>query len=150
MQSIKQSLQQLCREYLITKIDQTEKAMEEAQLAANNETKSSAGDKHETGRAMMQLEIEKYSKQLTEWLKTLKILDNIDAAKPCRIVSAGALVFCSSGNYYISVAAGKLKYEGQNYYAISAASPIGALLMGQTVGGTVEFREQRIVVNEVY
>lgn len=149
MKSIKPILHQLCRDYLLQKIAQTEKAMTEAQQAANNETKSSAGDKHETGRAMMQLEIEKYSKQLTEWLKTLQSLDKIDPNKDCQLVAAGALVQCNSGNYYIAVAAGKLLHEGTIYYAISPASPIGELLVGQAVGATVEFRGKKILVNTV-
>ena len=41
-------------------------AMQAAQASANEESKSSAGDKHETSKAMMQLEIEKLGTQLKE------------------------------------------------------------------------------------
>lgn len=149
MQPIKPFLHNLCRAYLQTKIEQTQKAMEEAQLAANTETKSSAGDKHETGRAMMQLEIEKYSAQLTEWLKSLQSLDRIDTTKTYTLATTGALVICNLGNYYIAVAAGKLQHEGQTYFAVSAASPIGVLLTGQTAGATLEFRGQKLLIQQI-
>ena len=66
MKSIKQELYKLCQTYIQQRILTAKQAIEAAQQAANNETKSSSGDKYETGRAMMQLEIEKDSAQLSE------------------------------------------------------------------------------------
>jgi hypothetical protein len=48
------------------RIASAEEAIRMAQESANQEGKSSAGDKYETGRAMAQLEIEKASGQLAE------------------------------------------------------------------------------------
>ncbi len=44
----------------------------------NSDTKSSAGDKHETSRAKIQTEIDHYSKQLSISLNQLHQLDSID------------------------------------------------------------------------
>lgn len=150
MQALKIQLHKLCATYLQSKITQTQKAMEEAQIAANQETKSSAGDKHETGRAMMQLEIEKYSGQLTEWLKVLQELERIDPKRACNSVEVGALVICNNGSYYISIAAGKLSYEGKTYFAVSPASPIGELLIGKTSGTILDFRGQALEIKSVF
>ena len=57
--AIKQTLIEQCEEFVQQKIDVSEKLMNEAQDSANNETKSSAGDKFETGRAMMHAERDK-------------------------------------------------------------------------------------------
>ena len=55
---IKNQLYQLCCNYVNKRIDEINVIIDEAVEAANNETKSSAGDKYEVGREMMQQEIE--------------------------------------------------------------------------------------------
>lgn len=87
------------------------KAIEHAQLAANEETKSSAGDKYETGRAMMQLEIEKQSVQLAEAMKLKHVLSQINPEKTTETIQSGSLVFTDQGNFYISISAGKLIWK---------------------------------------
>ena len=61
----------------------------------------------------------------------------------------GAIAYTNNGNYYISIGAGLLQVDGVRYYAISAASPIGGLLMGQKAGATFELNGKRFVVERV-
>lgn len=63
---IKRRLLGHCRQYIHQRLDTVTRALEEVRQAVNEETKSSAGDKHETSRVMMQLEQEKLSLQLVE------------------------------------------------------------------------------------
>ena len=63
-----------------------------AQEAANDDTKSTAGDKHETGRAMMHLEREKGEMQLIEAEKLKSFLDRVDISKTYQTVQTGSLV----------------------------------------------------------
>ena len=65
--------------YVHERIAATQEAIYTAQLSANEETKSSAGDKYETGRAMAQLEIEKNTAQLAEALKLKQMLKQISS-----------------------------------------------------------------------
>ena len=53
-----------CQHYIKAKQLLLEKQKEALQLALTSESKSSAGDKHETGRAMIQLEREKLGNQI--------------------------------------------------------------------------------------
>ena len=76
--NLKIQLHQKCAEIIEQRITELKSIIQESQDAANNETKSSAGDKHETGRAMAQLETEKLSSQLSEALKTQKTLQKIN------------------------------------------------------------------------
>ena len=78
-------------------------ALKDAQDGANNETKSSAGDKHETGRAMAQLETEKLTTQLTEANKLKALLQKIDISQKLKTATAGSLVKTNKGLLYISV-----------------------------------------------
>ena len=79
MKNIKHELYNLCQAYLQQRLLTAKQAIEAAQQAANNQTKSSSGDKYETGRAMMQLEIKKDSAQLSESLKLKHALDQISS-----------------------------------------------------------------------
>ena len=62
--NIKQQLYKHCQEFVNQKLDTIQKTILSNKEALNSETKSSAGDKHETGRAMLQLEMEKAGQQL--------------------------------------------------------------------------------------
>ena len=63
---IKESLLHFCQDYVRQKQEVLKKRGASLQESLNSETKSSAGDKHETGRAMVQLEQEKLGQQLQE------------------------------------------------------------------------------------
>ncbi|GAL85482.1 hypothetical protein MYP_2711 [Sporocytophaga myxococcoides] len=135
--SVKIKLYELCVAFVEQRIASSQKAIEHAQLAANEETKSSAGDKYETGRAMMQLEIEKQSVQLGEAMKLKQVLSQINPEKTTDTIQSGSLVFTDQGNFYISISAGKLDIDGITYFAVSPVSPIGTLLIGKNSGETI-------------
>jgi len=146
---IKQQLYSRCLDYVTQRIDTFQKAITTAQRSANEETKSSAGDKYETGRAMMQLEIEKNTIQLAEAIKLKKALDEINPVAPTTSVMPGSLVITAQSNYYISISAGQLQVDDKTYFAISPASPIGTLLKGLNVGDTFVFKAKTIRIDHI-
>tara|TARA_Y100000815_G_scaffold213026_1_gene197855 strand:+ start:913 stop:1371 length:459 start_codon:yes stop_codon:yes gene_type:complete len=139
-QSIKTQLLQLCNQSLDTRLQSVLAVIEDIKQSLQSETKSSAGDKHETGRAMLQLEREKAGHQLAEIEKTKQILSKINAETTSKNIGLGSVVFTSQSNYFISISAGELKVGGDTFYAISASTPIGQLLLGKSVGDEVVFR----------
>jgi transcription elongation GreA/GreB family factor len=114
-----------------------------------SETKSSAGDKHETGRAMLQLEREKAGRQLAEINKLRKALSKINIEKKPTLVGLGSLVYTSKAHYLIAVSLGALKVGDDSFYAISPSTPIGQLLMGKTVGDEVSFYGNSFVIEQL-
>jgi transcription elongation GreA/GreB family factor len=132
------------------RIDRLKEAIDSATSSAKDEEKSSAGDKYETGRAMMHLEIAKYNAQLDQIAKEKKVLDSINCFEVQKKAVLGSAVKSSHGNYYLSVAVGNLSYEGVTYIAISPASPIGQLLIGLNEGDTFCFRNQSYIIDKVY
>lgn len=104
-------------------------ALDEAQLSVNNETKSTAGDKHETSRAMAQLETEKLSNQYAEAIKLMEMLSQINVKNQSQQVVVGSLVFTNNGLFYLSVSLGKINVNGELVFAISPISPLGQLLL---------------------
>ena len=62
---VKRELFKHCEVFVSKRLKTVEEIISSNQNALQSETKSSAGDKHETGRAMLQLEMEKASQQLS-------------------------------------------------------------------------------------
>lgn len=129
LSSIKIALHQRCLELAEERIASLQHILKEAQQAANNETKSSAGDKHETGRSMAQLETEKLTAQLSEALNIKQNLTQINPTNTNNTVVLGSVVYTNKGNFYIAASIGKVSIENEVFFAISPASPIGKLLL---------------------
>jgi transcription elongation GreA/GreB family factor len=117
-------------EYVELRLSHIQSAIDAVTESGNDETKSSAGDKHETGRAMMQLEQEKNSKQLRETLELKKSLDRTNPNQHSQVVALGSLVITNKEKFYISISAGKIIIESEIYFAVSPTSPIAIKLIG--------------------
>lgn len=122
-------IHQKCLEIVEGSILAIKLAMQEAQDAANNETKSSIGDKHETGRAMAQLETEKLSAQLNDALTQKQLVAKINPNQQNEQITVGSLVYTTNGIFYIGISLGKININNETIYAISPVSPIGKLLL---------------------
>lgn len=146
---LKQLLFDKCLDYVETRWSTIQSSIEELQESLTTETKSSAGDKHETGRAMLQLEREKAGQQLAEIENVKNALAQINIKKVSETVILGSLVYTSQFNYFIAISAGLLKVDSETFYAISPQTPMGQLLLGKCVGDRVDFRKQIIVVEEI-
>ncbi|WP_400193808.1 3-oxoacyl-ACP synthase [Hymenobacter sp. B81] len=145
----KEKLFALCKAYAETRIRTCQAAIDAAQESANSETKSSAGDKYETGRAMAQNERDRNLVQLAEARKLLAELQRIDPARPCEAVHPGALVSTSLGRFYIGISAGKLTVDGVDYFAVSTAAPVAAVLSGKRAGEQATFNGKTIRIEAV-
>ncbi|QJD81191.1 3-oxoacyl-ACP synthase [Spirosoma rhododendri] len=133
---------QACQTYVQQRIDTARQAMEAAQESANEESKSSAGDKYETGRAMAQIERDRHAQLLAEALKLQQELTRINVDKAYETAQPGSLVSTDRGRFFISISAGKLTVDGTDYFAVSPASPIAALLSGHKPGDVLSFNKQ--------
>jgi len=148
-QFIKSALYCRCQQYVQERIRTATDAMQSAQESANSESKSSAGDKYETGRAMAQLERDRHAQLLADAKRMLADLEKTASGATTSIAVPGSLVRTSRGTFYLSISAGKLTLDGADYFAVSVASPIGALLMGKRVGETVTFNKAGYEVVEI-
>lgn len=147
---IKKQLYDYCQKYLLNRIQAGENDIRELQESANEETKSSSGDKYETGRAMMQLEMEKLSGQLAETKRTLQTLNKIKIESNHNFVQPGSLVNSSLGNFFITVSVGKIVLNEKTYMAVSSDSPIGLALMGKKKDESIVFNNRTVTITEVH
>lgn len=109
-----------------------------------NETKSSAGDKYETGMAMLQIEEQKATVQLAKAKDLRKTLSMIDPSVKHDKVQLGSLVETSNGVYFISIGLGKVDVEGNDVFVLSIASPIGLQLKDKAVKDQFTFQGKQI------
>ena len=110
-----------------------------------SETKSSSGNKHETSRAKLQLEMEKASQQLlvvNEMKETLQKLTIETSTGNCKM---GSLIKTTKGTYFLAVSVGKITVEGEDYFVVSTKSPIGKQLLGKKIGEVIPFNEAEIL-----
>lgn len=138
---IKSLVYQQCINFVEQRLQTVQNSIKEIQESLSSETKSSAGDKYETGRAMLQLEREKAGHQLSEIEKLKQSLSKIDIHSTSNTVGLGSLVYTSQANYFIAISAGKLTIKSQEFFCISPNTPIGLLLMGKKVGDVMNFKE---------
>lgn len=134
MNQLKKQLHDLCAAYVQERMNAAQFAINEAQQATNDDTKSSAGDKYETGREMMQQETNRNLTQLNEANKLNVILNQISTSGHSETVDAGSVVMTNNGKFYLSISAGTLSLNGQSYFAISPGSPIGLKMKGCKAG----------------
>lgn len=147
--SIKKELYLYCLSIAEDRIVSLQHILKETQQAANNETKSSAGDKHETGRAMAQLETEKLTTQLSEALKIKQSLTQINPELVAKNGSLGSLIYTNKGNFYIAASIGKVEIANELFFAISPASPIGKLLLTKKEKETFSFNGNEYIITNI-
>lgn len=146
---LKKQLHQACLELILQRIANAEQALQSAREAAHEETKSSAGDKYETGRAMMQQEQQRHETQLFEAIKMKNELAAILPGRSCETVEPGSLAVTNHGIFFIAAGLGKIKSAGAVVYAISLASPVGRALSGKRAGEEVDFQSKRYLIRQV-
>ena len=126
-----------CCRILAERIQSLRQQLHELVEGAKNDSKSTAGDKHETARAMMQIEQEKLANQLNLLLQQEQTLQRIDPESKSEIIVNGSLVKTNKGWIYISVPLGKIVVEGESVMCLSAQSPLGQKLIRKRVNEIV-------------
>jgi hypothetical protein len=104
-----------------------------------SESKSTAGDKHDTSRAMIHLEQEKLQHQSHELNHQFQRLNEISALNKLEKVEFGALVASESNLFLLGASLGKQIYEGRILYCIGMEAPISQSILNKRVGDELFF-----------
>lgn len=144
---------ELLKKYLLelveSSIQKVAMDLNQIQQSANEETKSSAGDKYETGRAMAQLEIEKLTQQQSIHFQNKEQLLKTNVKAEVDKIKLGSLVRMNNQLYFISISLGKIVFENENIFCISSVSPIGNLLIGKKLNNTIDFNGQTLRITNI-
>lgn len=146
----KNVLKQFARSVIEQRMASAETAMNNAQQAANQEEKSSAGDKYETARAMGHLEKDMHARQLAEHGKELAMLHAIDINRMYVTATAGALIQCTSIVFFIAAGLGKQMVEGKTVIFLSPLAPLVKLLQGKKAGDQFMFNNKQVEIIDIF
>lgn len=146
---LKKQLLESCKLFVNERLQTVQQTISSHQKALASEAKSSAGDKHETGRAMLQLEMEKASQQLLGISEMNTILSKINTSNAAKIAHLGSIIYTSIGTYFLSISAGKIILENNEYFAVSVVSPIGKILLGKKEKETILFNNNEILITNI-
>lgn len=125
----KSALKAYCLQLLHQKLADLNQSMMDVRDASNQESKSSAGDKHETTKAMMQIEQEKIGMQIELIRIQITEVERIQTELKQTTVANGSLILTDQGNFYIAAALGKIKLKKEEFIIISLHSPIGNAIL---------------------
>ncbi|MEO1260681.1 MAG: 3-oxoacyl-ACP synthase [Bacteroidota bacterium] len=142
-------LYKMCLAKVEKSIQAAQEALDSAIAAGNEETKSSVGDKYETGRAMAQMEQDKNRSILSKAIILKNKLLQLNPEKKHDKIEEGALVITDIGNYYISTSIGKIVLNKKLYYAISAEAPLAKSLWGKTKSSSVVFQNKKYSIIDI-
>jgi transcription elongation GreA/GreB family factor len=131
------------------KIAQLEQVLADLKESGANETKSTAGDKHETALAMLQIEQANKRAQLQELQEQKAALNKINPTLIPAVIVAGSLIKTNKGYFFMSTALGKIIFEEQTVIALSPQSPLGKKLMGNTAGDTATINNMEYLIEQI-
>lgn len=137
--SFKENIYRQCAAIIQNKISLLQKQLHDLTDSAGNETKRTAGDKHETALAMLQIEQENNSRQLQDALQQKVILEKIDPTLQTEQAVRGSIITTNKGIFFLSLGLGKLKVEDKTIFAVSPDAPLGKLLLMKKVGDEFHF-----------
>ena len=138
-----------CADYVEERVSRLQSSIKDLEHDLGNETKSSAGDKYETSREMMNTEINKLQNQLQSFKKLKEVLAVIENRKVSTTVQLGSIVKTDAANYFISIPVGEIKVEEEKFYAIGLNSPIGKLLLGKEKGEQFIFQQKEFSIKKI-
>jgi len=149
MKSQKSLIYNACLNRVQQMVQTAELSLTRASEAANSETKSSVGDKFETGRAMAHAEMHKAERQLGEAKVLLTQLKLIDIQKVSDRIEIGSLVETNRGIFFLSIGLGKLHIEEDTIFVLGVQSPIGKLLLHKQIQSSFDFNGNNFIIQKI-
>lgn len=131
------------------KIISLQLVLEDLKQTGAGETKNTAGDKHETALAMVQIEQANKRQQLHRLLEQKEILIKIDSTSKHRKAGTGSLLKTDKGYFYIATSLGKIMISDVSVFVLSAQSPLGEKLMHTSVGDSIVMNENTYLVEKI-
>lgn len=117
----------------------------------SNETKSSAGDKYETAREMIQQERQQLETAKQNKKVQLTQLMRLEENKPSKTSEAGSIVTTSNGIFLLGVGIGKIELTAKTFlFALGLQSPLSQQLLGKTNGETFQLNGISYTINGLY
>lgn len=131
------------------KVNMLQQVLADLKEIGANETKSTAGDKHETALAMLQIEQANTRAQLQEMLTQKAALEKINPMLAATMIVNGSLIKTNRGYLFMSIALGKAVIDNNAVFALSPQSPLGQKLIGLKAGDAAVINNVEYVIERI-
>jgi hypothetical protein len=149
MQEIKSALLEHCRHYVKERINTAESALADNRAGLEDDSKSSAGDKYETSREIVQQEVIRNELLLTEAVSMDVVLSKINIDQKFTSIQNGSLAITNNGSFFFAIAVGKVHLDKKDYFVISINSPLGQAFKDKQAGDKIVFNGKNYQIKEV-
>ena len=131
--------------------DEALRNLDDLQEALNAESRSTAGDKHDTGRAMIHREIQQVESTLKRVEEAIDSMLRIEQSKqkPNR-VAAGVLVETNGPWVLVGVAFGRLELPTCEIVGASSKAPLAQAWHGSVVGDVVNMGPKKWTIKALH
>jgi len=147
--TFKEKVYQQYLQIIKDKILSLETILNDLNESAKNETKSTAGDKHETALAMLQIEQENTRKKIAETIEQKTQLERINIHQKSDTIIKGSLIKTDKGSLFLSIALGKIVIDEITITALSPQSPLGIKLLGLKMNDMVEINNNQFLIKDI-
>jgi hypothetical protein len=123
--------------------------IDEAEKIAND-YEGGAEENMNSFKEEMQNKREVFTRQFLIANNDLQLLHRLDGKKTDAAVQLGSVVFTENQKLFISVSLGKLKFQEQDFFAISTLTPLYKAIAGKKAGEIANFNGKEIKLVEVF
>lgn len=146
---LKYTILQKCNTWINQRHVSVLKSIQNIETSLKEEAKSTSGDKHHTGRAMLQIDREHAGNSLKEIEKVQQQLKRIDLDNTSKQAHLGSLVYCNNATYFLSVSSGMVTVNNKDFICIAPNSPIGLKILGKKKNDTIFFHQKEIQILDI-
>lgn len=116
------------------------------QESIDSETQSTAGDKHDTSRELMQQERNKAAQNLQNQMSLDSLVLKLKKVIVSNEVGFGSLVLTNEGWFFIGLPLGRVCFERDDVLCISGNAPAAKFLESQRVGASIKMNGKNIKI----
>jgi anti-sigma28 factor (negative regulator of flagellin synthesis) len=146
--NLKKSLVEYCKNRLEIKLKELMVIYQSLIDSIQTDSKSSAGDKHETFKSMMHIEQEKMQTQIKMINQQINIINQLKVEKKNRIEN-GTLIVTDSKVFFIAASLGLASISDQSFFIVSLDSPIIQFMKKQSINTMFTFQSTNYKIIDI-
>ena len=127
-------------------ISETSVILDGIQESIDSETQSTAGDKHDTSRELMQQEKNKVAQNLRNQMSLESLVLRLKKVVVSNEVSFGSLVLTNVGWFFIGLPLGRIRFEDEDILCISGNAPAAKILESESIGASIKMNGKTIQI----
>lgn len=133
------------------KLSELSRYSDDLRNSLESEGKSTAGDKHDTGRAMIHLEQEKLQNQLQELKGQIQRVKTLEKnATPSNSAEYGSFIKTTGPSFLMGIGLGKIEFQNLTTFCVGMETPIGKQIKGLKENDSFNFKgkDERVITVE--